>query len=300
MTLPNFLIIGTQKAGTTSLALHLAKHPQVYMSPLKEPGFFDFENQKPDFNGSDDLQLYSSVVTDLEAYRQLFAKASKEIAIGEATTWYMYSQKAAEHIHNYIPNAKLIVILRNPVERAYSAFMHAVRDGRENVTDFSQALQQEKIRIEQNWEYLWHYKQMGYYYVQLSRYYKLFDRSQIKVFLYEDLNHNSTKMLEEICQFLNIDKTLMPKMTTRLNKSGIPQNKLLDRLLKKSNPIKSTLRFFVPSQKLRFHIHMSLHNRNLVKPKVSSIAKNKMLQEYRSDILQLQDLIEKDLSAWLK
>lgn len=300
MTMPNFLLLGTQKGGTTSLALHLAKHPQIFMSSVKEPGFFDFEGQQPNFCGPGDRELYRFITTEIEAYRQLFEGVSDEIAIGEATTWYLYSPKAPERIHQYIPDVKLIAILRNPVDRAYSAFMHAIRDDRETLTDFAQALEEEETRINQNWEYLWHYKQMGFYYVQLKRYFDLFDRSQIRIYLYEDLNSNPTKLLQDICQFLNVDEVHMPKMSQRINKSGIPKNRLLHQLLKKPNPIKTTLRFLVPSQKIRWQISMSLRNQNVVKPGMPSAVRNKLCQVYHEDILKLQDLIEYDLSSWLE
>lgn len=298
MTMPNFLLIGTQKGGTTALAFHLAKHPQIYLSPVKEPGFFDFEGHKPNFCGPGDRQLYRFVTTDIQAYRQLFEGVSDEIAIGEATTWYLYSPKAPERIHQYIPDVKLIAILRNPIDRAYSAFMHAIRDERETLSDFAAALDQEETRIKQNWEYLWRYKQMGFYSVQLQRYFDLFDRSQIRVYLYEDLNNSPTKLLEDICQFLKVDEAHMPTMSQRLNTSGMPKNKLLNQLLKKPNPLKSTLKFLVPSHKMRWYISIKLRNQNLVKPKMPSAIKHKLLEAYNQDILKLQDLIDRDLSSW--
>lgn len=300
MILPNFLIIGTQKSGTTALAHHLTKHPQIYISPVKEPGFFDFEGHKPNFCGPKDWELYRSVTTSIEDYSNLFEGVTGEIAIGEATTWYMYSQKAPEYIYRYIPDVKLIAILRNPVDRAYSAFLHAIRDNREMFTNFAHALEEEETRINQNWEYLWHYKQMGFYSVQLERYFTLFNSSQIRIYLYEDLKNNPTELLNDICQFLNVDEAQMPKMSQYINSSGLPKNKLLDRFLKRPNFIKTTLRFLVPSHKIRWHISMNLRNKNLVKPEMPSEARTKLIKLYHEDILKLQELIQRDLSSWLE
>ena len=301
MTMPNFLIIGTQKAGTTALANHLQQHPQIYLSPLKEPGFFDFEDRQPDFRGPGDRELYHFVITNIEAYRRLFQGVSDEIAIGEATTWYLYSPKAPERIHHYIPNTKLIVILRNPVERAYSAFMHAIRDSRETVTDFALALQEEELRIERNWEYLWRYKQMGFYYVQLKRYFALFDRNRIRVYLYEELKNNPIALMQNICQFLNVDETIISGLLPRRNVSGIPKNKLLDYLLKKQNfkLLKAPFKLLL-SSKMRENIIVNLKNRNLTKPQISPILRSQLAKVYREDILKLQELIERDLSSWLE
>ena len=301
MIMPNFLLIGAQKAGTTALNYYLKKHPQIYMSPIKEPGFFDFEGQKPNFVGSGDQELYDHIPIDIESYRKLFQGVSDEIAIGEATTWYLYSSKASERIQYYIPNAKLIVILRNPVDRAYSAFLHTIRDKREPITDFAQALKEEETRINQNWEYIWHYKQMGFYYGQLKRYFNLFDRSQIKVYLYEDLKDNPIALMQDICQFLNIDKTLISGSPPRLNVSGFAKNKLLDHFLEKQNFkwIKTPFKLFL-SSKMRENIIVNLKNKNRTKPQISPAVKIELTQMYRENILKLQELIERDLSSWLE
>ena len=298
--MPNFLLIGAQKAGTTALNYYLKEHPQIYMSPIKEPGFFDFEGQKPDFVGPGDGELYDHVPTDIESYCQLFQGVSDEIAIGEATTWYLYSSRAPERIKHYIPNAKLIVILRNPVDRAYSAFLHTIRDKREPITDFAQALKEEETRINHNWEYIWYYKQMGFYYGQLKRYFDLFDRSQIKVYLYEDLKDNPITLMQDICQFLNIDQTLISGSPPRRNVSGIPKNKLLDYCLGKQNLklLKTPFKLFL-SSKMRENIIINLKNKNFTKPQISPAVKIQLTKAYREDILKLQELIKRNLSSWL-
>ena len=298
MTMPNFLIIGTQKAGTTSLASYLKEHPQIFMSPIKEPGFFDFEGQKPNFFGPGDQELYDHVPTEIESYSKLFQGVYNEIAIGEATTWYLYSPRAPERIKHYIPNAKLIIILRNPVDRAYSAFLHARRDGREVITDFSQALREEETRIDQNWEYLWRYTQMGFYFDQLKRYFKEFDRSQIKVYLYEDLNNNPAILLKDIFKFLNVDTTFMPDICVRSNISGIPRSRRLYDFLKTKNIIKEFFKPFLPSR-LRQQILSSLRQLNLPKPEFSPAIRSQLTEVYREDVLKLQDMIHRDLSTWL-
>ncbi len=301
MIMPNFLLIGAQKAGTTALSHYMKQHSQIYISPIKEPGFFDFEGQKPNFLGPGDRELFSHVSTDIESYRRLFQGVSNEIAIGEATTWYLYSSRAPERIQYYIPNVKLIVILRNPVDRAYSAYLHVIRDGRELITDFAQALLEEETRINQNWEYLWHYKQMGFYYAQLKRYFDLFNKNQIRVYLYEDLKDNPVALMQDICRFLNVDETLITGSPPRRNVSGIPKNKFLDYLLKKQNFkwLKTPFKLFL-SSKMRENIIVNLNNKNLIKPQISPAARIQLAKMYREDILKLQELIERDLSSWLE
>ncbi len=123
MTMPNFLIVGAMKCGTTALYYYLEQHPQIFMSPVKEPNFFCFE-------GREGLDSGNSI-TDIAAYRGLFRGVSSERAIGEASHCYLYEPRAVERIKHYTPDARLIAILRSPIERAYSHFLHAVRNGTE-------------------------------------------------------------------------------------------------------------------------------------------------------------------------
>nr|MDJ0649638.1 sulfotransferase [Xenococcaceae cyanobacterium MO_188.B19] len=190
MIMPNFLIIGAAKAGTTSLYNYLKEHPQIYMSPVKEPRFFYLMNEKLDFRGPGDENILNSSTSDLEDYSTLFQGVSNEIAIGEASSMYLYHPKTPKRIKSYVPDVKMITILRDPVERAYSHFLMNVKNGLEPLTDFVQVLQEEEIRIRSNWGSNWHHKARGFYYSQVKRYFDIFDRSQIKIYLYEDLKTN--------------------------------------------------------------------------------------------------------------
>lgn len=296
--LPNFLIIGAQKAGTTALAYYLSQHPEVFMSPVKEPGFFAFEGQPPNFSGPDDHQSFRLVTTDLEQYQQLFTEVSSEKAVGEASTWYLYHPDAPYRIKHYIPDARLIAILRNPVDRAFSSYMHLIKQNREPLHSFKEALAQEEKRINAGWEYLWHYKQMGLYTDQIKRYQREFDPSQLKVFLYEDLDNFPEKILKEIFYFLGVDKEIMPPVLSRHNISGVKRSKLIANLLKDGNPIKSTLKPLLPI-KFRQELANFVRVRNFKKHTCSKDIRFQLTQEFKDDIIELQELIQRDLSGWL-
>jgi hypothetical protein len=169
--LPNFLIIGAQKSGTTSLYNYLKQHPQIFMPRLKEPHFFTYEGQLPP---------HPSVVTSWQDYRALFADARDEIAVGEASPSYLHGEQAPRRIAHYFPTIKLIAILRNPADRAFSNWMHNVSYGREEL-DFGQALQAEERRIQEGVGYLFWYRYKGFYHRHLTRYLALFDRTQLRV-----------------------------------------------------------------------------------------------------------------------
>lgn len=298
MTMPNFLIIGAMKAGTTALYTYLEQHPQVYMSPIKEPNFFAFEGERMSFLAPQDQEgINRTSVTDIEAYQALFKGVTNEKAIGEASHWYLYSPKAPGRIHHHIPRAKLITVLRDPVERAYSQFLHFVRDGQEPLTDFARALQEEETRIRNNWAF-GRYASRGFYHAQLKRYFDTFDRSQMKVYLYEDLTTDPVGVLRDIFQFLGVDEAFVPEMSIKPNVSGVPKNRALHALITKPQRIKAFLKPRLPATLLRFA--SDLRDRNLAKPQLAPEVRRQMIETYREDILQLQELIDRDLSNWLE
>ncbi len=298
MTMPNFLIIGAAKSGTTALHEYLQQHPQVYMTPNKETNFFAFEGEVIDFNGPGDNGVKNFSITDLETYQAEFEQVTNELALGEACPSYLYLPKAAPKIKKYIPNTRLIVILRNPVERAYANFLHLVRDNREPHSDFISALKDETTRIENNWEWFWHYIQVGYYGSQLQRYYEMFSPSQIKVYLYEDFKTKPVALIQDICRFLEIDNTFVPDMSYRPNRSGVPRNRTIHSFVMKPNLLKDLFKPLLPNI-FRQNIKNQVKYNNLEKPPISQSARQYLIKLYREDIIQCQNLINRDLSPWL-
>ena len=294
MNLPNFLIIGAAKSGTTALHNYLQQHPQVYMTPEKETNFFAFAGENLHFQGPGDTAINTFSITDLENYAAQFAEVTDETALGEACPLYLYHPQAPDRIKANIPDAKLIVILRSPVERAHANFLHLVRDGREPHPDFAHALKDETQRIRDNWEWFWHYRQQGFYATQLQRYYDRFPSNQIKIYLYEDLVHSSENLLRDIFQYLEVDPSHMPDMTIRPNKSGVPKNRLMHRILTQPNPLKAMLKPLFPER-----LRQKIQHQNLGKPQISPEVRQSLAALYRDEILHCQDLIQRDLTAWL-
>ena len=298
MTMPNFLIIGAAKSGTTALHEYLQQHPQVYMTPNKETNFFAFEGEVIEFNGPGDEGIKNFSITDLATYQAEFEQVTNELALGEACPSYLYLPKAAQTIKKYIPNTRLIVILRNPVERAYANFLHLIRDNREPHSDFILALEDETTRIENNWEWFWHYIQVGYYGAQLQRYYEMFSPSQIEVYLYEDFKTKPVELIQDICRFLEIDSTFVPDMSYRPNRSGVPKNRTIHSFVMKPNLLKDLFKPLLPGI-FRQNIKNQVKYNNLEKPPISQSAREYLIKLYREDIVQCQDLINRDLSSWL-
>lgn len=301
MTLPNFLIIGAAKSGTSSLYMYLQQHPEIYMSPVKEPHYFSFDKNSKMTSGPGDT--ISQAITDLETYLQLFDGVVSESAIGEASTSYLYHPEAAKRIYNTIPDVKLIAILRNPVERAFSAYMHVVRDQRETSQNFEEALHKEEERKQANWDPIWHFTNVGFYYEQLSRYYNLFPKDQIKVYLYEELAENPLVLLNDIYFYLSVDPNFTVDTSVRFNVSGEQKSKLIysisQRLFNSPNPIRWFSRRFIPEQ-FRWMVTNRVREINLVKQQIPKQQRYHLMDLYKEDIIRLEALIQKDLSHWLE
>ncbi|MDJ1172835.1 sulfotransferase family protein [Roseofilum capinflatum] len=303
MTMPNFLLIGAAKAGTTSLYYYLKQHPEIYVPSgySKEPDFFALEGEPLEYPGPEGTFKMNDRVTDLDTYRSLFDPVTTQKAIGEASTVYIYSEKAPERIQHYIPDVKLIAILRDPVERAFSHYLYWASQGFEPHTnfDFNQAIQAEETRISQGWSHNWHYIRRGFYYTQLNRYFDRFDASQIRIYLYEDLIKDKLAVAQNIFEFLGVDRTFTPNFTKTHNKTEVPKNRTVNTLLNRPNPIKAVLKPLLPTG-LRKRIATNLKQRNQGKPKLPDQTRKQLINIYRQDILQLQDLINRDLSNWLE
>jgi hypothetical protein len=297
MTLPNFLIVGAAKSGTTALYQYLKQHPQVYMSSRKESNFFAFEGQEVDFCGPGDEWISESTITTLEAYEKQFEAATSQKAIGEASPWYLYSARAAQKIHRYIPSAKLIAILRNPANRAFSSYLHVVRDSRERLP-FEEGLLAEEARVAQGWEYIWHYRRAGFYSSQVKLYLDLFPREQMRFYLYDDFSSDPTSVLRDIYEFLDVDTDFVADMSIKPNTTGVPSNQLLGRLLLQPNLLRSAVKVLLPAQ-LSYNVAQRINQRLLKKPSLDQQTYGQLLSGFEDDVYALQDLIGCDLSPWL-
>lgn len=302
LNLPNFLIIGAPKSGTTSLFQYLRLHPDIFMSSLKEPNFFSLQGQSINYQGPGDQRGNRCRITNLNDYQNLFKSATHHLARGEASTVYLYSEHAAANIAQHNPDMKMIAILRNPVDLAYSAFLHMQREGREPCMTFEQALAEEDNRIRQNWAPLWHLTAQGFYGKQLKQYYSHFSKQQIKVFPYEQWQQKPQETLQDILQFLEVRHDVSLDTSQRFNESGQPKRLWLHHLLTKNNLLKQMLKPILP-KKFRRNMMVSLTKKNLAPSKVPPMqqATRMMLQDrFHDDIILLSEITENpSFKQWL-
>ena len=296
MKYPNFLIIGVQKAGTTSIYNYLRQHPQVYMSPIKETNFLEKDWEKV---GREQNLYNSNGIDTWEKYCQLFADAKDEIALGEASPNYLFHYKSSlERILKYVPEAKLIAILRNPIERAYSDYLMHIRD------EIGEQLSlKAEIELRPRSSFL---LKKGFYSTQLKYYFENFDNSQIKIYLYDDLKANPIKLMQDLYKFIGVDSSFCPDMSEKVQMAQIPKSRLVNKLLKKQNPVRSfvakNLKLFLPEaqrQKLRSQL-IKLNSDGKEKAKLSQEERKMLKDLYQEEIVSLQELIGRDLSGWLR
>ena len=284
------------KAATTSLYTYLKQHPDIFMPKVKEPMFFNNYQQDNKYvvKGAKRKKI-----TTLKEYKSLFDEVKKEAAIGEASPSYIYNEKAAALIKEEISDVKIIAVLRQPIERAYSNFLHAKRAGKELENEFSKTFELEEERKISNWSPLYHYKSKGFYFKQLQRYFKLFPKENIKILLFEDVVKSPMESTQEIFKFLGVNVDFRPDTSKKTNVSGKPKGILGWFLMK--------LRYYnlLPNIQLSKYLPQFvmrlLFNAVYEKPERLDEQLKKELTEkyYKADILQLEKLIEKDLSHWL-
>ena len=180
MALPDFFVAGAPKAGSTALHAALARHPSLFMSAVKEPKFFLTDGPPPDRGGPGDARTYREHVWRRADYEALFAPGTAGQLRGESTPFYLYDRPAQARIKALLPDAKLIAILRDPIERAHSNWAHLWSAGLDPVDDFIRACAEEPGRIEAGWADFWHYTALGRYGEQLEHLYQLFPREQVQ------------------------------------------------------------------------------------------------------------------------
>lgn len=304
--MPDFLIIGAGKSGTTSVDKYLAQHPQIFIPMAKEPNFFGYEFVKEsDFNGNqEEIAHFRKAVTTLEKYLKLFSEAKPGQLRGETSNTYMYHPQAPERIKYYNPDVKLIAVLRQPAGRLYSRFMHLARENRTPTKLFSDCMDRNSIWWKRN-----DLIQEGFYFKNLTPYYNLFPAENIRVYLFEDLQEKPFEVMAELYSFLGVDSTFRPDVTVRYNESGIVKNPLMNKIYGQGGLISRSLRAVFPEtvvEKLRGNLTLkkkvfALRGKNLHKPSMDPEVRKFLTHEvYAADIRQLEKLINRDLSRWLR
>ncbi len=285
---PNFFLVGAPKSGTTSLFYYLTGHPDVYMCPVKEPNYFSYP-----YIQRQNLYYTTSNVTSLNEYESLFDHVQNEKIVGEASVSYLFYKNVSARIKNSVPNAKVIILLRDPVERGFSHYLMDHRLG------FISSSFEDVIYKRSSSPLLHLYYQqvveLGIYFHQVKRYVDSFGFEKVKIFLSEDLKNNNSSVMASVCEFLEIDPHIPLDSEKQYNVYRRPRNRIV-RSLYSIKLLRSAGRSVIPVTSLD-----TIKNFFLIKekkPELSPETRKYLVNFYKKDILKLSDFIGRDLSAW--
>jgi len=307
---PNLFIVGAAKAATTSLHVYLSAHPDVYMSPIKEPNFFSKDicceyftesfRKKNNFN----IDAYLSKkklksrhaaynIRELYQYLKLYRDIRNERYAGESSVSYLYSQVAAEEIYRFNPEAKIIIVLRNPIERAFSHWLMDLRSGIAIESSFIGAVLEDYSQAKKGWGVSHLYIELGLYYKQVKRYIDRFPKDNVIILLFDELKSNPENFFKKLFEFLDISP-LKINAHKRENVASLPKYPNFTRVIQLLN-INILAKMILPS-----FVIISLKNMINSKrmPKLSKRDKDFLYQFFREDIQKLEGLIGEDLSMW--
>jgi sulfotransferase family protein len=285
----DFFVIGVARGGTTSLYNYLQQHPDIFLPKVKECNFFsdveslDKEVYRDPEEGKD---YHMKIIQTEKGYKQLFSKAKNGQLKGEVSPSYMWDKESAKRIYDHNKEAKLIVSLRNPVDRAYSHYLMHYHTGYEKAQSFEQALKAPRKTI---WGGGNMYLEMGLYYPQLKAYYDLFDKHNILVMVSEVWTRNNGKALNEVYEFLGIEPFSDYDVEEVFNVSKQLKNKgLLDFL--RSDKIKRSLKKVLP-EKTKEKIKEQLFYKEAEKQQLDNNIYDSLKEYYREDIKNTEALI---------
>ena len=297
---PNLIIGGAAKAGTTSLYHYLRQHPDIYFPPLKEPDFLASAGWGDPINNINGPSKGLTVIRSWEDYEELYSKAEARYGGDASPSTLFYYSESIRRIKERLEDPRIILSLRNPVERAFSHYSFMLKDGLENL-EFLEAIDHEAERADQDFYYGYQYQQAGFYADAVRAFQENF--SKVKIILFEDLQSSTEQVLLDIYDFLDLENRTVPDLSVVYNPGGIPKSRKLYSFFRHKNAFRDFIRpltnlFF--SERAKHRIVERVNKLNLAgKPEMTEEAATKLRNVYREDILKLQDLINRDLSGWM-
>lgn len=299
-TKPNFLVVGAPKSGTTSLYFYLKEHPQIFLPRIKELNFF-----------CTDLHFKYPLLTENQ-FLNYYDGWRNEKAIGEVSVWNLYSQTAAQQIHRFIPSAKILILLRHPVDMMYALHSNHVFNNNEIIDDFEEALNAQEDRrkglrisstIKCPVEGLYYFEVASYYH-QVKRYLELFGKAQVKIILFDDLAGNTNGVYDDILKFLEVSD-YKPAGFKVFNSSKTTRSSWIKQLtINAPSWLKGAGQWLFPHQSKRRDLLMfwlwKLNTREVKRKELDPGLRKQLTEKFRNEIINLQSLIGRDLTHWLR
>lgn len=297
---PNFLVVGAARSGTTGLVEGLRSHPQVFVTTPKEPHYFALHRIGAHFTAPGDAHTVNKVaVTDRDAYLSLYPQDHDYLALGDASVSTMYYfEDALPEIRAMNPEMKLVVLLREPVERAFSSHQYLRARGLEPTEDFLEAVAAEEERKAAGYHHLWHYTSMSHYGPQLAAIYEQFPREQVGVWFYDDLNADYVGTVGSILRFLGVPPVAGEAAgVPRVNVSGQPRGKA----------VKKAFWFAVRDERVRnlvkrlttYRFRERVRRLTLRSSALPPGAREQLAPRFQEDLRVVRELVSGPVPAWL-
>jgi len=303
-TRPNFLLAGAARSGTTALVEGLRHHPQVFLTLPKEPHYFALHGQTPDFRGPGDAATINRVaVTDHDDYLRLYPAEHDYLALGDGSVSTLYyAEQAVPEILRVNPEMRLAVILRDPVDRAFSSFQYLSARGFEPHEDFMKALDDEPDRIRDNWHHLWHYTAMSRYADGLETLRQGLGPDRVRVWFYDDLARDTGSTISSVLRFLELPEHPQESAAiSRVNVSGTPRLAPLTRAIQRATTIEP-LRQLV-KKSTTFGLREFVRRHSLRPSAVPAAARARLEPLFTDDLRRVADMLggtAADGPGWLR
>lgn len=304
MALPDFLVIGAPKAGSTAVHEALVRHPQLFLSTPKEPKYFLTGDRRPrrrDHRGPGDAHSAREWIWQRARYEQLFDAAPPGTLRGESTPFYLWDKAAHRRIHDAVPHAKLIAVIRDPVDRAYSNWTHLWCDGLEPEADFAAACAAEPARIAAGYAPFWRYLDLGRYGEQFQHLFSVFPREQVHVLRYQQLVDEPARSIDAICEFLGV-RTGVVESIPSSNLSGWADDTRLNSALRHTIRAGAAVGSLLPPQlwrRAQRPLVGTLRRDRTHRPHLEVGQRRRLVEHFRADIDLLEQLLGRSFQDWL-
>ena len=295
INLPNLLIVGAAKCGTTSLHNYLKQHPDIFMTEQKEPHFL--------INSEIGKDRIHKAVTDLDDYEDMFKTESVYKYKGESSVMYLaFPEYSIKNIKKYLDaDVKIIIMLRNPIERAFAGYLHNLRYNPSENLSFEEAFEKSEVRYHKEIDMTpdTRYLHVGNYHSQVESFISMFD-DNVLVIMYDDYVSNINLCLSNVFNFLAIDEISVDTSKRHMVGGWVFKNRFLKNLVIPQNNFKSFIKSLIPNEKIRHDLKQKIMNISTVKtPSISEEMHKKLTEYYRKDIYSLSKLLNKELNCWI-
>ena len=300
---PDFFLIGAPKAGSTALHDALAEHPQLYASPVKEPKFFltDGPPRRSANRGPGDAHSAREWIWQPDRYRRLFAAAASGRLTFESTPFYLWDKRSHARIARAAPSAKLIAVIRDPIDRAFSNWSHLRADGLEPDGDFLRACRAESHRVARGWAPFWRYLELGLYGEQFNSLFRYFDPARVLVIRYRALVDAPERTLDEVCAFLGIGTGLL-SAPADANLGRWAPDGAANYFLRHAVRTGAAIGSFAPPQVWRTvqrPLLAALQRDRVPRPRLQADDRASLMHHFVEDNALLCELLDADYSDWL-